>query len=543
MTTELFGEFDFLHPMEAFFNKKVESVEEEKKEEVKKSNQATSDKVEDKVSQKPNLTLITQEDRPTEIHKISDEERLELQFYQEVVEDAWGNEHIVPKGARFDWEGKEQVLKLPYTVDTKYGPKVHRGFLVEHLIATIPAIFSGGQFFIYEKGVYKPRPTDFGEGIVKYFLTPQHASSATMTDVLNMWTKDLRVFISTEQINENKYIINFRNGILDLKTWEFDPNGHSPQIYSTIQLDAEYDEDAKCPTFDSFLDQAQPDKITQSVLQEMIGYSYTPLTVSKKMLFMFFGVGDTGKSTFLNATLENIIPSSAKSNVALQDLNDPYQKAQVFGKIANINGDLPAKKLDEIDFLKKATGNDPVDARHIYGRPFTYRNTAKFIFSMNTKPANFTGDSSDAFYVRMLLFTWNNKPKKKDQTLAAKLEAEKNGIVQWALRGLKRLVQNEFHFTESAEITKNVDEYRVDSNPVLRFIHDYCEVGEEYEVARTKVFTHFENYCEAEKLSGMSQIRFNQMLQSSYPEIQKGQLKDTRVATWKGIRLKDFIEI
>src|SRR5699024_5958326 len=117
-----------------------------------------------------------------------------------------------------------------------------------------------------------------------------------------------RVNKHTQELNSNPYIINLKNGLLDISdndNWKF-IEGHDPNNLSTVQIQANYNKEAKGSNFEKFLDSSAPGMELQMLLQEMVGYCLTPFTFSKEMIFILTGRGDSGKSTFINATLESL---------------------------------------------------------------------------------------------------------------------------------------------------------------------------------------------------------------------------------------------
>ena len=64
-------------------------------------------------------------------------------------------------------------------------------------------------------------------------------------------------------------------------------------------------------------------------------------------------------------------------------------------------------------------------------------------------------DHSDGFYRRQLILSVKKKPvdREDDPFLADKLVAEAEGIFLWCLDGLRRLIANNYRFTESTGTT------------------------------------------------------------------------------------------
>src|SRR5262249_38231738 len=120
--------------------------------------------------------------------------------------------------------------------------------------------------------------------------------------------------ITPEQLDANPWLLNCRNGILDLKAGML--HQHRPQDLCTKRIDVDYDPYALCPNWLAFLyrvmGRPKPDdeglagilrarhqraRRLVRFLQRAVGYSLTAVT-TEAVLFFMYGTGDNGKSTF-----------------------------------------------------------------------------------------------------------------------------------------------------------------------------------------------------------------------------------------------------
>ena len=81
-------------------------------------------------------------------------------------------------------------------------------------------------------------------------------------------------------------------------------------------------------------------------------------------------------------------------------------------------------------------------------------------------------DHSDGFYRRQLILSVKKKPldREDDPFLADKLVAEVEGIFLWCLEGLRRLIANNYRFSESSRTKDNREQARRDADNVLLFL-------------------------------------------------------------------------
>ena len=94
------------------------------------------------------------------------------------------------------------------------------------------------------------------------------------------------------------------------------------------------------------------------------------------------------------------------SSVTLSNLNQKFQRAELYGKLLNISTENEASKFNT-EALKSITSGDPIQIEHKFQKPFTTRLTAKLLFAMNSLPE--PKDKTFAFYSRLVLIPFKTK--------------------------------------------------------------------------------------------------------------------------------------
>ena len=111
-------------------------------------------------------------------------------------------------------------------------------------------------------------------------------------------------------------------------------------------------------------------------------------------------------------------------------------------------------------------------------------------------------DHSDGFYRRQLLI--DVKPKTRDakdddRFMSDKCIIEIDGILNWALEGLSRLIKNDYHFSISDRMIRTLDNIKHDGDNSLTFIeddtfiqitHDFCD-----QTTTADLFSLYAVYC------------------------------------------------
>ena len=84
---------------------------------------------------------------------------------------------------------------------------------------------------------------DMAKNAVRSLMLPKHRKTADISDTAVQWRIQIRKEV--REINANPFIINLKNGLYNVLDSSF--KEHSPEYYSTVQLNTHYDPTAKCP--------------------------------------------------------------------------------------------------------------------------------------------------------------------------------------------------------------------------------------------------------------------------------------------------------
>lgn len=414
----------------------------------------------------------------------------------------------------------QSVIELPtwYTVVSQ-GLKFLPGVLAEHMAETQKVFYAAEQFYLYQGGVFKEITEMEAQRLVQEKMISREMKMNQIVDATQQWK--LRVQKDIRELNPNPYIINVKNGLYNVL--EDTLTEHNPDYYSTVQLNVTYDKKAKCPRFLKFLEESMGGDMEQvALIQEMLGYFLIPVNSAQKC-FVIVGVGGAGKSVLLRVLNDILLGKQNVSNVSWQALNERFKTAELFGKLANIFADLPTKYIDDNGIFKALVGEDYLTVEKKNKNPFSFQSSARLLFSCNCIPKNY-GDRSEGFYRRLIIMRFNNSvsPDKRDPNLIEKFRMEADGIFLFALEGLKRLMRNQFTFSETDVNRAELQQYREESDSVLLFIRDCCETGDDYVVGSTELFNAYKDYCEECGLKPYSQRMFVQQLTASLPGVSRG---------------------
>ena len=296
-----------------------------------------------------------------------------------------------------------------------------------------------------------------------------------------------------EAMNQNRSFLNLKNGMLNIETMEL--VDHKPSFYSTIRIPIEYRPDAKCPRFEQFLHEIMGgDQERILLIQEMMGYFLTAETTIQKAFF-FHGSGANGKS-LLAKVITLLCGEENVANVPLSDLGTRFGLQNLPDKTLNISTENEfSEKALNTQMFKAITGGDVVNVEQKYKTAFSCKLICKLLVLLNTLPQ--TKDLTHGYFRRLVLIPFNRRfeGEADDKELLRKLLVELEGILIFALEGLKRLRSQNYVFTESSSVNESVEVYRREQNPVIEFVEDMVRVSPESRVKRPDIPNVFREWC------------------------------------------------
>lgn len=313
----------------------------------------------------------------------------------------------------------------------------------------------------------------------------RHAHTANAEMVIRAYAKDLPIDEPTSRL------MNFRNGMLDWRTGILEP--HSAEHLSTVQFPHDFTPGAECPRFDAFLDSVMsPDY--QQIVWEMIGYllySGNPLQIA----FLLHGSGENGKGTLIKV----ITAMLGKENLAHQSLDalngDKFAAANLFGKIANIAGDIDGTFQESTARFKMLTGEDRFSGEYKYGDSFGFQNWAVPLFSANKIPGS--ADVSKGYLRRWVNIEFDRQFKGDPirglgESMAA---SDMPGVIAKGLRHLGPLLE-QGHFTISGEALKGKDEFAKSLDQTRQWVEEECLEVVDSRVKQDDLYRDYRQWAE-----------------------------------------------
>lgn len=359
----------------------------------------------------------------------------------------------------------------------------------------------GIRIYVYENGVYQLYAPDMFRAVIKNIIAEYDEEVISMSAIhetysLLMTSLD---YVPQSQLNAREDIINFQNGLLQIKERGVSLIPHTPDILTTIQIPCQWHGNwISTPVFDSYLHTlTNGSRDVQQLLLEFMGTVISNVKGyrMKKALFMT-GAGDTGKS-ILKSLTELLLGKGNFISIDLKEIEARFGTGAIYGTRLAGSSDMSFLSIDELKTFKKITGGDSLFAEFKGQQAFEFVYQGLLWFCMNRLP-KFGGDDGKWVYDRILVVECSNviPLEKQDKRLLEKLYAEREGIVQKAIVALLKVLHQGYRFSEPASVVKAREFYMHENNTVISFWNE-CIVQRKHKDNATtgKIYEIYKIWC------------------------------------------------
>ncbi|MEN6356410.1 MAG: phage/plasmid primase, P4 family [Armatimonadota bacterium] len=318
--------------------------------------------------------------------------------------------------------------------------------------------------------------------------------------------------ISSDELDSDPWLLNCKNGILDLRNGEL--LKHRQDNYITKLVPWNYDPEAECPAWLGFLDSIfQGNQHIIDYIQRAVGYALTGV-IREQCLFFLYGVGSNGKSTFLNV-IQDVLGDYAKDTPTESLM--VKQNDGISNDIARLRGarfvtavEAEADKRMAESLVKRLTGGDTITARFMRQEFFQFRGTFKIFLATNHKPGVRGTDDGIWRRIKMIPFLVRIPDSEQDATLPDRLREEAEGVLAWAVRGCR--IWQKQGLGEPEEVTAATAEYRDEMDFLGPFVADRCILQATQSVKASDLYKEYLDYCDVNKDKPLSSTKFGRMM-------------------------------
>jgi putative DNA primase/helicase len=347
------------------------------------------------------------------------------------------------------------------------------------------------------------------------------------------------VSITPDMLNGYPWLLNCQNGTIDLRTGRLLP--HRMEDFITRLAPVDFEPDARCHRWLEFLDRIM-DGNHQLIdfLQRAVGYALTGET-SEQCLFIFWGGGANGKSTFLQA-MSHVLGDYAMSTPTETLLVKrrgaiPNDVARLKGARFVVACEADAENRLAESLIKQMTGGDTISARFLHQEWFEFEPTHKVFFGTNHKPVIKGTDYAIWRRIRLVPFTITIPEEERDKSLPEKLKDEAAGILAWAVQGCLAWQRRGLGAPE--EVKEATDSYREEMDVLGEFLKDRCRVSTDAKVSSKDLFEAYSAWCEANGQEPVGQRAFVSTLKEK--GFKRSRVGHVGVRGWIGVELLEML--
>lgn len=375
------------------------------------------------------------------------------------------------------------------------------------------AVDHGKRIWHYNNGVWFPDGIDEVTNRISWIMDKRYKKDnvAQVISLTNAWKPKI-------EGSGPSHLINVRNGMLNWKTGELE--SHDSNYFSTYQLLVSWDPEATCPTIDAWFEESI-DKRIHDLLWQVVGVVWHPGMGFQKIILLLGG-GYNGKGTFLRLC-QAALPRSATCSVdpKLLDRNR-FASAEMFGKTANIVGDIYGGEIYDTSNIKKITGDDVIYAERKMGQPFKFLSECTNLWAGNTFPKS--KDESLGWTRRWFIIEFTRMIKgKPNPELEPRMHLELEGALVKAVNGL-RVAMAAGDFVSPLVPEHEVAFHEATLRSEVLFFNEKLDFSDVHKtpIPKSELMKAYETFCRSQELKAVSRTVFYKSLgKHGTPHIQE----------------------
>lgn len=387
----------------------------------------------------------------------------------------------------------------------------------------------GGECYQYRDGLYVEASSHVRNTIKDMIVVDSLISQNRIMECFRLLCDDVRLQRSTLELNRDANLINFANGVWDIREGKLLP--HDSKYLQTLQIPHSVGKRVpfkKTRLYDFFKKTQLPREDIMMLLKYM-AYCMT-LDYGLKTFMILCGQSNTGKSVLIRF-FETLIGKQNVSSLSMHELNMRFYPSQLYNRLLNSCADNNSMPLSSIDNLKKITGGDMIMHEKKGKEPFFFVPFSKLIFSFNQLPLQLE-EKSNAFYKRMRILFMNTELFLNNEYVNDLCSEE--GVTEVIPYLLSLLPLTEIPRTSLSD--KYVESLRRDSDSIHAFISAQCEFGKQLTIDKNDLYDKYCQYCFENGREAHKKHAFMRNLRSQgLKEVRHAQ---TRKYLWAGIGLK-----
>ena len=401
-------------------------------------------------------------------------------------------------------------------------------------------------FYVEEFGYWKLVLPNSADLELRELLTLEWSraiNAASMTE-LYKWllisapAKDPSVFA------KGRNCLNFLDCAYDWKNEEI-ISSRKKQYFRYV-LNIKFPRKKSTGIFDNFINEALENN--QDMIREFSKFVGIALSDIRdlKYVFFLFGPSNSGKSTILNA-IKYVVGSDQCSALSFSQLSNEFYLSSLYGRRLNISGEISGVSTTKLDILKSLSGNDSVLGSYKFKDAFQFDNRCLLVFACNCFPKITDYMEFQSFASRMVVFPFRNIVERENWNthLLDDLQSDARGIVDFAIRGLRRLEKDSQKIFETTEMSRCKNDYAGLYDSFSLFADDYIKIERNHTEASAEIKKVYHKFCLINQYETLHDNQWAQLLKRKFgcmpcttTIISDIDGSEKRVRAYRGIKLK-----
>lgn len=338
-------------------------------------------------------------------------------------------------------------------------------------------------------------------------------------------------------------LLNAANGILRVDPERIELLDHDPTCLFTRKTAARYVPTARAELFEKVLSEALPDAQDRELFQLSLGNFLWP-DARFEVCLVCHGPAGTGKSTLAEPIISALGESLVQS-LSLGQICHPqatFIHALQFTAV-NLGTELDALETPDSQNFKLLVSGERVTANPKYLDPFEMKTACKLWFLANGLPRFKHGTGAELRRMRFLRF--DSVPAVKDVTLKSRLLAEREGVFNFMLAGLQKLLTLAEIPLGGLESQRVYEGFRISNDPLGAFVERHCHLDSEAQTRKDSLKGAYDEFCQRHGFAPFVTEWFFRRLFERFPALSetRNQVNGERCRFITGLELKTRLDL